>query len=161
VAVALVIYFTNPGIVDGLGRSYASFVPTVKFSKVERNAPVKTAENKTFPKFRVIPEKTVETPVVSPEPEPEPEQLPEAKASSVHVLKKYQIVVGAFSSEANANKYVHELQNRDFDAAVVGNSRSGLIRVGINGSDSKSESIIILDQVRAEENPSAWLLRIR
>lgn len=159
VAVAMVLYFTNPGFVDGLGQSYASFVPTVKFSKAEYKTPSKTTEIKTLPKFRVIPEKAIKTPVVTPE--PEVEAKPEPIAAEVHILRKYQIVVGAFSSEGNANKYVAELKTKDFDAAVVGNSRNGLIRVGINGSDSKSESIVILDHVRAEENPSAWLLRIR
>jgi len=161
VALAMVLYFTNPSFVDGMGGSYASFVPTVKFSKAEDKSISSADEKSTLPKFRVIPEKVAETAVIIAEQTPEQEPKPEAKAVEVHVLKKYQIVVGAFSSEANASKYVSELKNKDFDAAVVGNSRNGLIRVGINGSDSKSESIIILDQVRAEENPSAWLLRIR
>jgi len=158
IATALLIYMFNPTIVDGLGNSYASFVPTVKFKAADQ--PTKKASSNTdatFENFRVMPEVVVEEAEVIPE--KKAEVVPEAVA--VNPLRKYQIVVGAFSQDSNANKYVNELRSKNYDAAVVGNSRNGLIRVGINGSESKSESIIILEQVRTNENPSAWLLRLR
>jgi nucleoid DNA-binding protein len=159
VATALLLYMFNPTIVDGLGKSYASFVPTVKFNSVERPiTPANSDKNADFANYRVVPEKAVEE-VITPDPEPIPDPIPDPPKATT--IKKYQIVVGAFSKESNAKNYVGKLKAKNYDAAIVGNSRDGLIRVGINGSESKAEAISIMEKVRADENPSAWLLRIR
>jgi len=157
IAVALLLYMYSPTIVDGLSHSYASFVPTVKFTSGERNIKTTTSEKDAdFKNFRVIPEKVVEEPAAPEQlPQPEPEAIP------VNTVKKYQIVVGAFSEETNAQNYVGRLKGENYDASIIGKSSKGLIRVSINGSDSKADAIVMLDQIRADENPSAWLLRIR
>jgi len=69
--------------------------------------------------------------------------------------------VGAFSQVPNAEKYVNELRAKNYNASIVGKSRSGLTRVGINGSDDKNEAIGMMNNIRSQENSSAWLLRIR
>ncbi len=66
-------------------------------------------------------------------------------------------MVGAFSIEANAKKYVSELRSREFQAAIIGLSSTGLYRVSISGKDAKKDALSMLAQVRREENPSAWL----
>lgn len=157
VAAALLLYFYNPGILDQLDKSYASFVPTVKFGKATHQ-PVTSSTSNTaeFNDFRVIPE-------VVAEPEQAEPSLPEAAAEKpgLPALTKYQVVVGSFSNETNARHYVEKLRAKNYDASIVGTNRNGLSRVSINGSDNKSEAIRIMERIRNSENPSAWLLRIR
>jgi cell division septation protein DedD len=156
VTAALLLYMFNPGILDGPGKNFTSFVPALTIKPAKTVNEPATAE---FAKFRSIPEKpevVAEDP--TPETEPEPNaQRPTPKAE----LTKYQIVVGAFSKESNAEKYVAELRSKNYDASIVGKSRNGLSRVSINGSDDKAEAIGMMDAIRESENPSAWLLRIR
>ena len=70
-------------------------------------------------------------------------------------------MVGAFSIEANAEKYVSALRSREYNAAIIGLSSTGLYRVSISGMDAKNEALGMLAQVRREENPSAWLLIVK
>jgi cell division septation protein DedD len=134
-------------------------VPTIKFKSSENNSAANEAEkNTTYTHFKVLPEARIEVPA-EPVPEAIPEEVPEA-AKPV-IIKKYQIVVGAFSVESNAEKYVSVLRGKNYDASIVGKSKSGLTRVSINGSDSKSEAINMMNDIRNKENPAAWLLRIR
>lgn len=157
VTAALLLYMFNPEIVDGLGKNYASFVPalTIKPATPEKTGTEsRTAE---FAKFRSIP---VEPEVASAKSDSEPAPEPRTP-SPAPILTKYQIVVGAFSKVSNAEKYVNKLRKKNYDAAIVGQSRNGLTRVSINGSDNKSAAIGILNNIRSSENPSAWLLRIR
>ena len=157
VAAALLMYFYNPAFVKDLNTSYSSFVPSIKFSAGE---PARTPgifnKDAEFVDFRVIPEKVVADVT-------EAEQLPEAipEAIPVKTLKKYQIVVGAFSIEANAKKYVSALRSREYNATIIGLSSTGLFRVSISGMDAKNDALRMLAQVRREENPSAWLLIVK
>ena len=159
IAAAVLLYMYTPTIMDGLGNSYASFVPTVKFKTSEpAGKPGELNKNAEFADFRVIPEKLSEAPA-EPEPEKAGEAMPEAVGMSV--IKKYQIVVGAFSREANAEKYVNELRGRNYDAGIIGKSSNGLTRVSISGFDARKDALSMLGQVRADENPAAWLLVVR
>ena len=166
ITAAMLLYMFNPTIIDGPGKSYATFVPTIKFDKAE---PVKIESKAAeFSKFRIIPEK----PATSNE---QPEINIQHPASSMQdpvspdprtvspapVLTKYQIVVGAFSRYSNAEKYLARLLDKKYDASIVGESRTGLTRVAINGSNNKQEAISLMYTVRESLNPSAWLLRIR
>jgi len=166
ITAALLLYMFNPTIIDGPGKSYASFVPTIKFHKVE-HAKADTKSTADFSNFKATPAKEETSKPTELKPEstttkPAPEKMntpsPEPKAPS---LTKYQIVVGAFSMESNAEKYVTELRGNNYNASIVGKSKSGLIRVSINGSDNKSEAIDMMNTIRNKENPAAWLLRIR
>lgn len=151
------LYFFSPQVFNGQHTSYSSMMPFVKFSGGEvAKSPGTFDRTAEYVDFRVIPEKEAEE-VIIPETiaEPEPEVIPE------RILRKYQIVVGAFSSETNASKYVQKLQQKNYDASIVGTSRNGLFRVSINGLDDKMEATEMLARIRSEENPSAWLLRIK
>jgi cell division septation protein DedD len=163
ITAALMLYMFNPTIIDGPGKSYASFVPTIKFNKAE-STNTSSATTADISNFRVMPEKEVAAELVEPDPVPRtasPEPDAQSPMSEAQRLTKYQIVVGAFSQESNAEKYVNELLARNYDACIVGQSRNGLARVSINGSDNKSEAIGMMNDIRSTENPSAWLLRIR
>ncbi|NQT76647.1 MAG: SPOR domain-containing protein [Bacteroidetes bacterium] len=160
VAAALLMYFFNPSFVKDLNTSYSSFVPSIKFSAGEAApSPGTFSKDAEFVDFRIIPEKAVADVAVVAETEQLPEAIPEA--TPVKTLKKYQIVVGAFSIESNAKKYVSALRSREYDATIIGLSSTGLFRVSISGMDARNDALSMLAQVRREENPSAWLLIVK
>lgn len=173
VTAAALLYFFNPSFFDGQNTSYTSMMPFLKLHSGEpAKSPGTFDKNADYVNFRVLPEPIVEEEIVAetiPEavaeavPETIPEATPEVipEVTPVNALKKYQIVVGAFSKERNADKYVQELQNKSYDAAIIGKSSNGLFRVSISGFDGRSDALSMLDKVRREENSSAWLLVIR
>lgn len=164
ITTAALLYFFNPGILDSQNTSYTSMIPFFKFHSGETvKTPGTFNKDAEYASFKVLPEPVVEDEAVSetlPEAEATPEVIPDA-TPVVTKLKKYQIVVGAFSKERNADKYVTKLQGKSYDAAIIGKSSSGLFRVSISGFDGQSDALSMLDKVRREENPSAWLLVIR
>lgn len=154
IAAALLLYFYNPGILDSMGNSYASFVPTLKFTPAKHEPLEVSKTTARFKDFVAAPEKEavlVAEDHTSKAPAPQPENL----------LKRYQVVVGAFSDELNAQHFVEELLSMKFEASIVGKSKSGLTRVSIDGSDSKKTALDMLARIREDVNPNAWLLRIR
>lgn len=159
IAAAVLVYLYSPNIMNGLGESYASFVPTVTFEKSEATKrAIDQSKLAGIENFRAVPEKPA---VTEPDPEAVDDATPEIISTPEPVLTKYQIVVGAFSLEKNAMDYVEMLKSKNYNASIVGKSRTGLIRVGINASNNKSEAINMMEEVRMAENSNAWLLRIR
>ena len=158
IAAALFLYFYNPSAITDLGRGYASFVPTIKFSPAEHKDGKDFSSDSKYANFRVMPEKPAITEAKTGGPE---QVMPEPSAAAAPAVKKYQIVVGAFSEETNASNYVRQLQARNYPASIIGTSKQGLYRVSISGHDSRSEAFGMLAKVRENENPSAWLLVIR
>jgi nucleoid DNA-binding protein len=156
IAAAFMLYYYNPSVLDDFGRSYSGMIPM--FSLESGEPARKAGEVDTlaeYMNFKVIPPKAemATTPAES------PSALPAAPPPPA--LKKYQIVVGAFSTEENALNYVDELRAQNFDAAIIGNSSNGLTRVSIAGLDTRSEALSLLATIRREENPAAWLLIIK
>lgn len=158
VAAAVLMYFYNPAFFSGLGQSYASFVPAITLKPAQPQSGQSTTYHSGMEDFRRVPEKAAAI-----EAEPEPESIPEAvpEVAPAPPVKKYQVVVGAFSEEQNAHEYVQELRSRNYQAGIIGTSANGLIRVSISGFDKKKEALSMLREVRQTENPSAWLLIIR
>ena len=71
-------------------------------------------------------------------------------------LAKYEIIVGAFAVSQNANRMVAELNKKGFKASLSG--KKGNLQLVSAASDSNYEAIIqMLDKVKSEVNPSAWL----
>jgi cell division septation protein DedD len=71
-------------------------------------------------------------------------------------LAKYEIIVGAFAVSQNANRMVAELNKKGFKARLSG--KKGNLQLVSAASDSNYEAIIqMLDKVKSEVNPSAWL----
>jgi len=71
-------------------------------------------------------------------------------------IAKYEIIVGAFSVSQNANRMVAELNKKGFKASL--SSKKGNLQLVSAASDSNYEAVIqMLDKVKSEVNPSAWL----
>ncbi|MFK7907662.1 MAG: SPOR domain-containing protein [Chitinophagales bacterium] len=71
--------------------------------------------------------------------------------------KGYYIIVGAFKSEANANKAINKLKGKGYDAHAL-KTTSGYYRVGIYGSTNGNTAKERYNKARANENKKAWLL---
>lgn len=92
-------------------------------------------------------------------PQTQPKRVIEVVTSQKEVLPgDYSIIVGAFKFEENAQKLVAELQGKGYDAALVGQTKSGLHRVQLRSFNSKEEAIQQLAMVRSGQYPGAWLL---
>lgn len=72
--------------------------------------------------------------------------------------KPYHIIAGAFQLEENALKKVTELQNKGYDAVILGKNEWGLIQVSFGGYNTDKEAREVLESVRERENFDAWLL---
>ena len=71
-------------------------------------------------------------------------------------IAKYEIIVGAFAVSQNANRMVAELNKKGFKASL--SSKKGNLQLVSAASDSNYEAVIqMLDKVKSEVNPSAWL----
>jgi hypothetical protein len=87
---------------------------------------------------------------------------PEIENEEVEVVitkKSYFIIAGAFSKEKNANKFVEQLQEENYNSSIIGKTKGGLIRVCFDSFETKEEAIISLDELRSEKK-SAWLLSL-
>lgn len=95
----------------------------------------------------------------SPKVEPnlvQPKQSLEA-AKTEENIAKYFIIGGAFEILSNAEKFVEDLKNQDFDAEIVGMNKYGLYRVSYSGFSDRSEASNQLKVIKKEKNPSAWI----
>ncbi len=72
---------------------------------------------------------------------------------------KYYIIGGCFESEENADKFLRELSKRGFDAEIAGTTNRGHRRISYKSFNEKSPALSYLQEIRATENASAWLLK--
>ena len=86
---------------------------------------------------------------------------PEIKNEEEVVItkKSYFIIAGAFSKEKNANKFVKQLQEENYNSSIIGKTKGGLIRVCFDSFETKEEALISLKNLKSE-NKSAWLLSL-
>jgi hypothetical protein len=70
---------------------------------------------------------------------------------------KYQVVVGCFGVEENAEKLVKELAQKNVSAGISGVNSKGLHVVSCGGFNSKEEAANLLLSVKAEF-PNAWVM---
>lgn len=70
---------------------------------------------------------------------------------------KYQVVVGCFGVEENANKLIKDLKNKNIAAAISGLNSKGLHVVSCGGFDSKEEASNLLSSIRTNF-PNAWVM---
>ncbi|MFV0364909.1 MAG: SPOR domain-containing protein [Mangrovibacterium sp.] len=71
----------------------------------------------------------------------------------------YFVIVGSFSSLANANRYKAELSPKGFSAIVL-HSDTGYYRVCVNSYSSEESARVRISQIRSEfpEHADCWLL---
>lgn len=70
---------------------------------------------------------------------------------------KYHIVGGAFRVKANVDKKIKQLQQQGFDAKYIGVNTYGLHQVVYASYRDKEKALKSLRQIKAENNPYAWL----
>lgn len=70
---------------------------------------------------------------------------------------KFQVVVGCFGVEENAEKLVKELEHKNVSAGISGVNGKGLHVVSCGGFDSKEEASNLLLSIKAEF-PNAWVM---
>lgn len=70
---------------------------------------------------------------------------------------KYQIVVGCFGVEKNADKLVKELHSKNISAGISGINNKGLHIVSCGGFNSKNEATNLLSSVKSDF-PNAWVM---
>ncbi len=74
--------------------------------------------------------------------------------------KKYQLIVGAFQEEANAQKKVDELMQQGFNAAITGQNSRGLYMVAIDAFDNFNDAKNKLNELHANY-PDLWIYVIK
>ncbi|MCD6019128.1 MAG: hypothetical protein K0S53_2249 [Bacteroidetes bacterium] len=70
---------------------------------------------------------------------------------------KYQVVVGCFGVEDNANKLVKELRSKNINAGISGVNHKGLHVVSCGGFNAKDEATQLLAAVK-NDFPNAWVM---
>ena len=90
------------------------------------------------------------------------EQKASAEGSEKAIVKPtklYYIIGGSFGQEANADRFLHHLISKGYDASRAGISPSGLNMVSYMSTPDKDEALVNLGIIRRDDNPSAWLIR--
>jgi cell division septation protein DedD len=134
---------------------YASFKLLGTKSRIAQYTP---STNRDIPTYTVeedfiVPEPVVSAPVTS---TTKVENTEEIKVEDTQHLAKYEIIVGAFSVPQNAKRMVAELKKKGFNAMLSG--KKGNLQLVSAASDSNYEAMIqMLDKIKSEVNPSAWL----
>lgn len=85
--------------------------------------------------------------------------LPEINLDLVkEVPKKYHLMAGSFREKANADKLVKQLQNKGFDAKIVGVNKWGLNQVAFESHATRETAVKKLNQIKESHAKDAWLL---
>ena len=71
--------------------------------------------------------------------------------------KKYQIVVGCFGVEENANKLIKSLASKNINTGISGVNKNGLHVVSCGGYDNKEDATSQLLLIK-NDFPSAWIM---
>ena len=133
---------------------YASFKLLGTKSRIAQYSPSPIRDLPTY----TVEEKNevLETPIVNVAPVASIEKTKSVEIiNSVHPAK-YEIIVGAFAVAQNANRMVADLKKKGFKASLSG--KKGNLQLVSASSDSNYEAMIqMLDKVKSEVNPSAWL----
>ena len=85
----------------------------------------------------------------------EPEQAPAAKPGK----KRFYVIMGAFSNEANAQRCASALKERGYETEFFGFTE-GRTAVGIGGTDDPQEAKTFFDEIRRQDFCPAgvWIL---
>ncbi len=84
--------------------------------------------------------------------------LPSITLKSTPITHNYHVVAGAFREPANADKKLHQLKAKGFDAAIIGKNKWQLTQVVFGSYTTRNEAVVALRKVRATEDTAAWLL---
>ena len=70
----------------------------------------------------------------------------------------YHLVAGAFRIAENASRQVNQLKSKGYSARIIGQNKFGLHQVVFASYEDRNHALKALKQIRAVENPEAWLL---
>ena len=84
--------------------------------------------------------------------------LPNVTLTVKEDKKPYNIVAGAFSSEANAEKQLNMLKAKGFNGKILERNKYGLVPVLYGSYSTYAESQIALKEIHKTDNREAWLL---
>jgi cell division septation protein DedD len=79
------------------------------------------------------------------------------RASANSPKEGAKVVVGAFKLRSNAEAYVNDLKKRGFDAYVIENERSALVRVVVSDAEDQGDEGFLLT-IKSKINKEAWIL---
>lgn len=88
--------------------------------------------------------------------EPLPSLQITTKVAEQH--KHIHIIAGAFREEANAKKKLKQLQQKGFEAQLVGINKYGLHQVAFASFNDADEAKLQLNEIKEKHLKSAWLL---
>ena len=81
-----------------------------------------------------------------------------AASKNTHLYDgKYQVVVGCFGVEKNANKLIKELQSKNMNAGISGINNKGLHIVSCGGFNAKEDAANLLATIKGNF-PNAWVM---
>jgi cell division septation protein DedD len=146
IGTAALLGISNFDKIKSLSVAYSGMLFSTSSPDVVKSAPSTISTFK--PKQQVI--KTSPTLTESAKQEP-------AVVKTIQV-KPFAIIVGAFKFLENAEGLVSDLKSKGYDAAILGQTKTGLYRVSLNTFNDKNEAFEQLALVRSKEFSSAWLL---
>lgn len=96
---------------------------------------------------------------VSPGPEPDKTAVskPRVISRATQFDGKYQVVLGCFGVESNADKLIRELSEKNIAAGISGTNAKGLHIVSCGGFDNKEEATNLLANIKTNY-PNAWVM---
>jgi hypothetical protein len=71
----------------------------------------------------------------------------------------YHVIGGVFRQEENAYRYIEALSDLGYDAKMAGTNRKGFFRVSYDRFMTWSQALSFLNEIKENENPSAWILK--
>lgn len=70
---------------------------------------------------------------------------------------KYHIIAGAFKDTENADKKVNILNQKGYNASIIGLNKWGLTQVSYASFNNRIDAVNTLNKIRKEDNKHAWL----
>jgi nucleoid DNA-binding protein len=96
-------------------------------------------------------------PLITPAPEAAaPERVP---VTIQDIGPRFYIIGGCFENPENARKFMEELVTRGYQPVEAGTNKRGQLRIGYKSFGIRQEALEYLQQIKASENPAAWLLK--
>ena len=147
---AAIFGITHFDRIRSLSADYAGILipESVKISQKPRPSLTRIKNN---PAPLQVARQVVPVPVMTESPE---------KESSAGIVKPepFAIIVGAFRFKENAENLVTDLKQKGYDAAIVGQTKTGLYRVKLRSFSERNEAVQQLALVRSSEFSGAWIL---
>jgi hypothetical protein len=146
IGTAALLGISNFDKIKSISVAYSGMLFTNSSSEIVKSPP------SIRPKFKPEPETAKPSPKLSEPVKQEPAVVKPA------LEKPFAIIVGAFRFLENADGLVSDLRSKGYDAAIAGQTKTGLYRVSLHSYTDKNEAVDQLALVRSNEFSSAWLL---